>query len=146
MELDRNGLEVLRRSECLALLASVSLGRVGITIGALPVILPVHFRLVGEEILFRTGRGTKLDAATDGSVIAFEVDQVDPTYHQGWSVIVTGVASEASVSGTFDDEARSVPHWIQGAGEDRLVVVSTDFVSGRRIVPAEVARRRSALR
>ena len=43
--IDRNGLEVLDRDECLRLLGTATLGRVGITFGALPVVLPVNFRL-----------------------------------------------------------------------------------------------------
>src|SRR5690606_10684839 len=94
MEIDRNGLEVLGREECMRLLASASLGRLGITTGALPTVLPVNFRLVGDQIVFRTGSGTKLDAATDNAVVAFEVDDMDPVWHTGWSVVVTGMARE----------------------------------------------------
>src|SRR5690348_15001388 len=91
-DLDRNGLEVLDRDECLRLLTTATLGRIGISSGALPVILPVNFRLVGDAIVFRTAPGTKLDAATRGAVVAFEVDDMDPIEHTGWSVMVTGVA------------------------------------------------------
>ncbi|HEX4905274.1 MAG TPA: pyridoxamine 5'-phosphate oxidase family protein, partial [Acidimicrobiales bacterium] len=64
MEIDRNGLEVLDRDECLRLLAQATLGRVGVTIGALPCVVPVNYRIVGDEVVIRTGAGTKLDAAT----------------------------------------------------------------------------------
>ncbi len=74
MEIDRNGLEVLNREECLRLLRHATLGRVAITSGALPQVLPVNFRLFGDRIVFRTGLGTKLDAATSNNVVAFEVD------------------------------------------------------------------------
>ena len=63
MEVDRNGLEVLGRDDCLRLLALATLGRIGFTSGALPTVLPVSFHLDGERILVRTGRGSKLDAA-----------------------------------------------------------------------------------
>ena len=79
VEVDRNGLEVLDRQECLRLLATATIGRIGITLGALPVILPVNFRLVDDRIVFRTGVGTKLDAATCNTIVAFEVDAVDPS-------------------------------------------------------------------
>ena len=96
MEVDRNGLEVLDRDECLRLLASATLGRIGFTSGALPTVLPVNFDLDGERILVRTGRGSKLDAALRDAVVAFEVDDFDPICHSGWSVAVTGVATEVS--------------------------------------------------
>jgi hypothetical protein len=92
VEVDRNGLEVLSRDECLRLLGTAALGRVAVTTAALPTILPVNFRFDGRHILIRTGRGTKLDAATRNAVVAFEVDEVEPATREGWSVVVTGVA------------------------------------------------------
>jgi nitroimidazol reductase NimA-like FMN-containing flavoprotein (pyridoxamine 5'-phosphate oxidase superfamily) len=132
---DRNGLEVLSRDECLRLLGTMTLGRVGVTSGALPTVLPVNFRFDGCRILFRTGVGTKLDAATDNTVVAFEVDEMDPMAHTGWSVVVTGVAREL----TDPDElaaAQRPPLARWAPGEDhRVVAISTELVSGRRIVP-----------
>ena len=92
MEVDRNGLEVLDRDQCLNLLATATIGRVGLTSGALPTILPVNFRLDDDRILIRSGEGAKMDAALQDTVVAFEVDDFDPMNHSGWSVVVTGVA------------------------------------------------------
>jgi nitroimidazol reductase NimA-like FMN-containing flavoprotein (pyridoxamine 5'-phosphate oxidase superfamily) len=133
MEVDRNGLEVLDRAECLRLLRSATIGRLGITAGALPTVLPVNFRLVGDRILFRTGTGSKLEAATNNAVVAFEVDDMDPVWHSGWSVVVTGVAREVSDPEELAalDDAR-IPRWAP-ANSDRVVEVSTEIVTGRRI-------------
>ena len=135
MLIDRNGLEVLEREECLRLLASATLGRLGLTSGALPTVLPINFRLVGDRIVFRTGVGTKLQAATHNAVVAFEVDEMDPLWHSGWSVVVTGVAREITDP---DDRAAlsngEIPRWAPVAG-DRLVEVSTQMISGRRLPP-----------
>ncbi|HEY8545608.1 MAG TPA: pyridoxamine 5'-phosphate oxidase family protein, partial [Acidimicrobiales bacterium] len=92
MEIDRNGFEVLDRDECLRLLDTAVVGRVGITTRALPAILPVTFRRDGERILFRTGEGTKLATATRNTVVSFEADDFDPEARTGWSVLVVGVA------------------------------------------------------
>ena len=129
-EIDRNGLEVLNRADCLQLLRTASLGRIGITAGALPTILPINFRVDGERILFRTGVGTKLDAATRGTVVAFEADDIDPMYHSGWSVVVTGVARE--VDDPDDHAIYTTPRWAP-AKDERLVEVSIDEISGRRL-------------
>lgn len=132
---DRNQMLVLTRDECLHLLEQVNVGRVAVTIGALPVILPVNFRLIGERVVFRTSPGTKLDAATAGAVVAFEVDQFDAVAHAGWSVLVTGIAAEVTDP---DDRARleevGIPRWVHGEG-DRLVQVPVAMVSGRVLVP-----------
>ena len=118
MEVDRNGLEVLDRDECLRLLALATLGRIGFTSGALPTVLPVSFHLDGERILVRTGRGSKLDAALQNVVVAFEVDDFDPIDHSGWSVAVTGVATEVVDPTELERAApRADAHWAPAADE-----------------------------
>jgi nitroimidazol reductase NimA-like FMN-containing flavoprotein (pyridoxamine 5'-phosphate oxidase superfamily) len=134
MEVDRNGLEVLQRDECLRLLRHHSLGRVGLTFGALPTVLPVNYHLNGDRIVVRTGAGSKLDAAMRNMVVAFEVDDFDPMYHSGWSVVVTGIASE--ITEPADVEALSGTPMARWAprGEEHLLAISTEMVSGRRLM------------
>lgn len=135
VEVDRNGLEVLDRSECLGLLAASRLGRIAVTFGALPVILPVNFCLTGDQVVFRTSVGTKLDAATCETIVAFEVDEFDPLAHTGWSVVVTGYASEVTEPTVRAElEAAPIPHWAPSRGE-RYIAVSTEMITGRRINP-----------
>ena len=140
MDIDRNGLEVLGRDESLRLLSSAVLGRIAVSSGALPTILPVNFRYDGRRILFRTGAGSKLSAATDHAVVAFEVDDIDAATQTGWSVMVTGVAREVTDPAELD-AARALPlvRWAPGP-DHRVVAVRPDLVSGRRIVaPAAAA-------
>ena len=139
MELDRNGLEVLDEAACLALVGTATLGRVAITSGALPTILPVNYRLVGNTVLFRTGRGTKLDAATANAVVAFEVDDFDPIGHTGWSVNIIGVARDLEAvlrHITFD--RTEIPRWAP-TGDERVVAIVAELVTGRRITHDRVA-------
>ena len=133
MEIDRNGLEVLDRDECLRLLQHRRLGRLGITSGALPTILPVNYWSDGESIYVRTSPGSKLDAALRDAVVAFEIDEVDAIEHAGWSVVVTGVAREV----TDPDElatARAAPlaRWAPSP-DGHVIAISTEMVSGRRM-------------
>jgi nitroimidazol reductase NimA-like FMN-containing flavoprotein (pyridoxamine 5'-phosphate oxidase superfamily) len=139
MEVDRNGLEVLSRDACLRLLATATLGRVGVSSGALPSVLPVNFRFDRRQILIRTGMGTKLDAAVQNAVVAFEVDEIDPVAHTGWSVLVTGVARELTGPGELAEaDVPPLARWAP-EGEDRVIAISTELVSGRRIVPGLAA-------
>ena len=133
MSTDRNGLEILGREECLYLLTRRSIGRVGVSIAALPVVLPVNFVLFDGDIVIRTGEGTKLDAALCHSVVAFEVDDFDPVYHTGWSVLVRGRAREVRHPAEVA-RVRSLPlqPWA-GDLPDRFIRISADLVSGRRI-------------
>ena len=133
MEIDRNGLEVLARTDCLALLACRALGRVSVSIGALPAILPVTYRLSGDAVVLRTTPGTRFDAALCNAVVAFEVDDLDEASGTGWSVLVTGFAEEI----IGHDEVGwahtlGLPSWT-GDGDTRFVRIACDEISGRRI-------------
>lgn len=133
MEVDRNGLEVMDREECLRLLGTTTLGRIAMTSSALPTILPVNFWFDGRRILIRTGAGTKLDAATLDQVVAFEVDQMDEVYHSGWSVVVTGVATRIPAR---EVEAHLVewplPRWAP-VDASQVMAIDPVLVSGRRL-------------
>jgi nitroimidazol reductase NimA-like FMN-containing flavoprotein (pyridoxamine 5'-phosphate oxidase superfamily) len=136
VEYDRNGLQILERDECFALLAGATVGRIAITSNALPVVLPVNFVLLGDHIVVRTGRGTKLDAATRNTVVAFEVDEVDTADQTGWSVLVTGVARELVAPDEIEAVTAAPPaRWAPGP-DGRYIAISTDMVSGRRLPEA----------
>ncbi|HZT64752.1 MAG TPA: pyridoxamine 5'-phosphate oxidase family protein [Acidimicrobiales bacterium] len=122
------GLELLDQAECLRLLASQHVGRVGVSVGSLPAIFPVNYAVDGDQVLFRTGEGTKLAVAVSGAVVAFETDWFDSFSHEGWSVLVVG---RAEVVPEGDDKAR-VRAWAPGE-RDRLVSIRAELVSGRRI-------------
>ena len=135
VEIDRNGLEVLDAQECARLLARTTFGRIGITVGALPTILPVNYRFVDDRVVFRTTAGTKLDAGTRGAVVAFEIDSIDPVEHSGWSVVVTGMVSEVTDPDELAQlDAAPIPRWAPSQ-DDHVVALSTDMVSGRRLAP-----------
>jgi nitroimidazol reductase NimA-like FMN-containing flavoprotein (pyridoxamine 5'-phosphate oxidase superfamily) len=128
-----DGLELLDEGQCLALLAANSLGRVGITIGGLPVIMPVNYALLDGSIVFRTGEGSKLHAASNHAIIAFEVDYYDAEARAGWSVLAIGQSQtiDESAAGAFA-EARPVP--AAEGSRDHYVRLVPELLTGRRIV------------
>ena len=133
METDRNGLLILEPAECTALLAGATVGRIAITANALPVVLPVNFVLLDDRIVVRTGRGTKLDAATRNAVVAFEVDDLNFEEGTGWSVLVTGVAHELTAPEEVKAADSTPPaRWAPGPN-CRYIAISVDMISGRRI-------------
>jgi uncharacterized protein len=125
------GLELLDEAQCLRLLAGESLGRVGISVGALPAIFPVNYSMVDGDVVFRTGQGLKLRAALDHTIVAFEVDRASAELHQGWSVLVVGMAEE--VTDDVDSCDRVVPAACLGGDRHHLVRIHPEFISGRRI-------------
>jgi nitroimidazol reductase NimA-like FMN-containing flavoprotein (pyridoxamine 5'-phosphate oxidase superfamily) len=130
---DHGVMEVLDDHECLRLLAEGHLGRVALCVGALPVIVPVHYALLGRDPVFRTDAGTKLLMASAGHVLCLEIDGADPVAHRGWSVLVTG---QAEVLHEPEDLAAAAElplrPWV-GHG-DAFVRIEAALVSGRRIV------------
>jgi len=129
---DGAGCLVLDREQCLAYLASGGLGRIAVNVGALPAILPIHFALNEEEIVFSIGAGTTLDRATRDAVVAFESDGHEAGTGGQWSVTVTGLARHVPDRPDGGQAfVTDLPVW-DGAEARRFVVVSTDYVSGRR--------------
>lgn len=131
---DHTGLEVLSQEECLRLLRRARVGRVVVSTNALPAAFPVHFALLDGHPVFRTVAGSKLDAALNETVVAFEVDELDVAGCHGWSVLIQG---RASVLGPSPDAARAeallVPWRFDAA--PHLVRVRSELVSGRRLPP-----------
>ena len=126
------GLEVLSYAECLRLLQMTRLGRVALSVGALPAVFPVHFALLGPDPVFRTDAGTKLSAASAGNVVCLEIDDADTENHAGWSVMVTGPA-EVLADPLDLALAHKLPlrPWV-GKG-DHFVRIRAAEVSGRQV-------------
>jgi len=68
-------------------------GRIAVSQGALPLILPVNYAMDGLGIVFRTRQGGLLDRTCRNTIVAFEIDSYDATTRSGWSVLAVGVAN-----------------------------------------------------
>ncbi|MBO0830235.1 MAG: pyridoxamine 5'-phosphate oxidase family protein [Streptosporangiales bacterium] len=135
--------EELDREECMRLLASVPVGRLVFTTGGLPAIQPVNFALEGVRILFRTREGSKLVAIRAGTVVGFEVDEIDASAGVGWSVTVVGEARILAEPEAARYRDGAVTTWASGA-RDEIVAISTPLVTGRRLVQQPASARCSA--
>jgi nitroimidazol reductase NimA-like FMN-containing flavoprotein (pyridoxamine 5'-phosphate oxidase superfamily) len=139
--LDPGRLDELGAPECWRLLATQSIGRVAVIAGHYPLVFPVNYAVDDGTILYRTGSGTKLRSVRRSNV-TFEVDEIDAVHRSGWSVMVKGLAQEVGV--TRDREVvllaelgGAVP-WAPG-DRDHFIRIVADEVTGRRILPAELA-------
>lgn len=133
MTLIDNGLEILDPDECRDLLRRAVVGRVAVTVAALPAIFPVNYAILGEDIVFLTGGGTKLRAAVTHTVVAFEVDDFDTSRPGGWSVMAVGVAEEIT-----DPEQITAARGLglrpfADGHRTHFVKIRPEFMSGRRI-------------
>jgi uncharacterized protein len=123
----------LTKSGCCELLAGQHLGRVAVVDDLGPVVLPVNFIFDRHTVVFRTDEGTKLDAASRGSRVAFEVDGTDAATRTGWSVVIRGEVVEITEPVELA-RLRELPlfPWAPGA-RSRYVRILPASLTGRRI-------------
>ena len=132
-EVSTPSMEVLSADECVELLGLVPVGRIAVTVNALPVVLPVNFVVIDQAVVLRTVVGTKLAAATARAVVAFEVDDYEVDGRSGWSVLVQGVASEVTDPVVLDRALLAgIDSWALDGRADRVVSITMDVVTGRR--------------
>lgn len=135
MATDETGLEILLPHECLRLLVdhAPKVGRVGVIRDNRPVVLPVNYAILDGAVVFRTGRGAKLTAAMEHAPVAFEVDAIDASWEEGWSVVVHGRAelmrSDDAISQLGDLLVRP---WVPAERADHVRIVP-ERITGRSI-------------
>jgi len=128
---DRTGIEVIDRDECLRLVRGRQVGRLGIVAGGEPLILPVNYVVLDETIVFRSAPGSKLDMGPR-SPACFEVDEFDEAMQAGWSVLVAGRLEEIDEG---EAGAAGVTPWAPGPRDHWMRLVPRR-VTGRRVRPA----------
>jgi nitroimidazol reductase NimA-like FMN-containing flavoprotein (pyridoxamine 5'-phosphate oxidase superfamily) len=144
MRSTRHLLRDLDDQECRALLESATFGRLAFTQGALPMILPSHFVVRGDEVVVPSLAAAAIASARKRHVVVFEVDTYEPATREGWSVSVIGPSRlivdpyEVAELDRLDFSPSSAQHgWhyiavrigmLRGA---RLVLASTEVPAAR---------------
>jgi uncharacterized protein len=132
--IDHAGLQTLPFDVCLRLLASVPVGRVGFSCDGEILMLPVNHAVDGQDVVFRTAAGSKLSAAEDQQLIAFEADDYDPRTRTGWSVLVSGRAEVIYDDADIDRLSRlDLYPWATAVERPFWVRIRPTSVTGRRI-------------
>jgi nitroimidazol reductase NimA-like FMN-containing flavoprotein (pyridoxamine 5'-phosphate oxidase superfamily) len=134
-------IEDLEENECLKLIAGGGIGRIAYTSRFGPAVLPVNYAWSEGAVVFRTAADSPLDQDLRTGIsnadykVAFEIDSIDPTARQGWSVLIQGPAHR--VTGTEEDAVRQtgVEPWAPGDRELFVRIVPTR-ITGRRVGPA----------
>lgn len=129
-------LTALTPQECRELLRHrpLHVGRLAVTdVDGRPLVVPVNYRLDGDAVVVRTEAGSMLTAAALERPVAFEVDDVDEAWQEGWSVLVQARAEEVTDP---DELARlqRLPLRPWAPGERSVYLrIPLDMVTGRRI-------------
>ena len=134
---DHAGLEILPFDECLRLLASVPVGRVGFVADGEVVVLPVNHFVDGQDLIFRTAHGSKVSAAEGQDHVAFEADYFNEQTRSGWSVLVNGraevVDAEADIQRLGLSSSRlGVYPWVTAVRHPFWIRIRLTSVSGRQ--------------
>jgi uncharacterized protein len=134
---DHAGLEIVPFDECLRLLASVPVGRVGFVADGEVVVLPVNHLVDGQDVIFRTAHGSKVSAAEGQYHAAFEADYYDEQTRSGWSVLVNGpaevVEAEADIQRLGLSLSRlGVYPWVTAVQHPFWIRIRPTSVSGRQ--------------
>jgi nitroimidazol reductase NimA-like FMN-containing flavoprotein (pyridoxamine 5'-phosphate oxidase superfamily) len=130
---DSAGFEVLDEEECYALLATTALGRVAVSVDAMPAIFPVNFVVINRQVVFSTGLGTKLTAALAGAVVGFEADWVDDRGQAAWSVQAVGRCMIVEPGSDTEAAALVAVRALAPVPRRFLVKVRPLRISGRRL-------------
>lgn len=129
----------LTAEDCWQRLATQQVGRVVFDTPDGPQIYPVNFEVIDKTIVFRTAAYGQLAAHAHEGDVTFEVDELDPELHRGWSVIAVGRARMLQ-----GEELRDVTHrqtlesWAAGT-RSLHIRIAPRSLSGR-----EVQRERQA--
>jgi uncharacterized protein len=122
----------LTARECISLLASVEVGRVLLTVDALPSAVPVGHQVVDGAVVFRCIRETKMHAAVHGRVLGYEADDLGPAPGPGWSVLALGYARIVRDPAEIADlRRRRIRGWAHDGTSD-FVRLAIDRITGRR--------------
>lgn len=125
----------LDSGQCLDLLRTKQVGRLGVIAEHYPMIFVVNYGLDGDVVIVRSDPGTKLRAASHANV-SFEVDEIDDTSQTGWSVLILALAEEVTEAHREQIAAsthkNAVQPWDPGE-HGHLLRLIPHRVTGRRI-------------
>jgi Pyridoxamine 5'-phosphate oxidase len=131
----RRDLTELTDAESLALLGSVSLGRIVFTMRALPTVRPVSHLLDGDQIVIRSHLAAAIVSHADansGAVVAYEADDLDPVQRLGWSVSITGTARILRDTHQVERYRRRLSPWVSDK-TDHIIMIRPELINGFRL-------------
>jgi hypothetical protein len=149
--MDRSGAD-LTQSTCWELLATATVGRLALSIHAMPTIVPVRYLVDDAAVAISLGRPGLPMATVHDAVVAFAVDDIDEGTATGWMVQMLGVARLAPSSSPAADgpfpflaPARALaplpaPDDPGPAGVDQVVRLVPGLVTGHRFTLEPFAR------
>lgn len=113
-------------------LESCDLARIAWNTSSGPQILPVNFATHDGSVWLRTTAHSSMAEQVDESPVAIEVDEIDPTTHVGWSIVVRGRAEAIYHEDDVPAEVTSLRAWA-GGHRPLWIRVAATAVTGKRL-------------
>lgn len=123
--------EKLDRAECTSLLRDQSVGRVAFAGPEGLTVLPLAYSVDKDRVVLRTAAGTQLADMPDGTEVAFEVDEFDAEFANGWSVLLRGTITHLS-AGEMHGEVLPPTPFVPGLRRV-LLGIDLDNLTGRAV-------------
>ncbi|MCU1688406.1 MAG: flavin-nucleotide-binding protein [Pseudonocardiales bacterium] len=131
-------MDVLTNSQCLALLRTVPVGRIGIPVAdGAPEIIPINFVVDRGTVVFRTGPGTKFAAALEHRPVTFEADGYTTADNEAWSVVIKGTSAPITGQEQLLETYRLPLFPWQPSPKNNFVRIEPDEITGRRFHPVD---------
>jgi nitroimidazol reductase NimA-like FMN-containing flavoprotein (pyridoxamine 5'-phosphate oxidase superfamily) len=127
-------LEALTTEQCREHLAGGGVGRfLFVEPRRGPVAIPVNYLMDADDVVFRTGEQTSVADAVGQPQVSFDVDHLDDTLSEGWSVLLSGTARILTDPAELEHAAAlGIDPWAPG-DRDVYVRMSPSQITGRRI-------------
>ena len=132
--------EQLDEQECLRLISPGGVGRIAFTGRYGLSIFPVNYKVHDGSVMFRTaddspfGEDLRTGIQDADYKVAFEIDDVDSSAHEGWSVLIQGPAHHMDTSAERAVAKQvGVEPWPGGWRDDNIRITPTRM-TGRRIL------------
>jgi len=131
---DHAGLAILPLDDCMRLLSSVPIGRIGFQSDGEVVVLPVNHVVDVQCVVLMTAPGSKLSAADGQTRVVFEADDYDASRRTGWSVLMNGHAQVVYEDAEIEAfNHRGLDSWADATERPFWVRIRPESVSGRLI-------------
>jgi len=112
-------------------------GRIGFDMGRGPRIHPVNYTVDRGTVVLRTAEDTELarfiELFAAGARVAFEVDEIDFGWEEGWSVLIGGTIERVDSADERRELHAAWPRPWVGGDRDVLARVRPLEITGRQI-------------
>jgi nitroimidazol reductase NimA-like FMN-containing flavoprotein (pyridoxamine 5'-phosphate oxidase superfamily) len=126
-------LEKLTAADCRSYLGTSGVGRFVYLEARGPFAVPVNYAMLGNDIVFRTGGKSLLANGAKRQPVSFEVDHLDESLAEGWSVLVSGFAVIVTTAAELDQvRSLGIVPWAGGHPDTYVRIIAHDM-TGRRL-------------